>query len=266
MPAQDVLLIHGTWSNAKAWDEFGPELTARGFTVHAPDLPEHGDAHDIDVQACAQRVAKLGLRDYVDFLKGLVEKMDTPPLIVGHSLGGLIAQLLAQEVPNRGQILIGTAPAAGIFAQYPTTTKVWSRYTLTWLRSKPMFPISKKPWNEYIVNSLPRDKADEMYTQLCAESGTVYRQMAFYFTDRTHAATVHFDTITTPVLLLAGELDKCCVPPMIKATAKKYGDRATYREVAGSCHQMTVAPNLPKTMDFVDEWLAANRITAETTA
>ncbi|MFT4201262.1 alpha/beta hydrolase [Gordonia sp. (in: high G+C Gram-positive bacteria)] len=256
MTKQDVLLIHGTWGSSASWDYVTDELTKRGYNVHAPTLPGHGKASEIDVDAMAAEVSKLGLEDYVDYLQKLVGEMATEPIIVGHSLGGLIAQLLAVKVASPALILIGTAPAAGVFAQYPTTTVLWSPYLFTWLRSKPMFPVSKKSWDKYIANELPADLSDEFYAELCAESGKVYRQMALWPFDGQKQAKVDFEAITEPVLVIAGEKDKCCLPAMNKATVRRYGDRGTYAEVPGSDHIMTAGPALPKTMAIIDDWVA----------
>src|SRR5699024_3855234 len=109
---QDVLLIHGTWGHGGEWDDLGAELIARGFTVDAPSLPHHGRPGEIDIWDAAQRVTRLGLLDYVDFLVDRVRRMDTPPIIMGHSLGGLLAQLVAARVEHRGLVLLAPAPAA----------------------------------------------------------------------------------------------------------------------------------------------------------
>ncbi|MFT3899274.1 MAG: alpha/beta hydrolase [Gordonia sp. (in: high G+C Gram-positive bacteria)] len=256
MAKQDILLIHGTWGSSGSWDHVVPELTKRGYNVHAPTLPGHGKASEVNLEEKAAEVVKCGLNDYVDFLQKLVADMKTTPIIVGHSLGGLIAQLLAAKVPSTALILLAPAPAAGVFAQYPSTTILWSPYLFTWLRSKPMWPVKKAKWDKYIANELPADLSEEFYAELCAESGKVYRQMALWQTDRSRQAKVDFDAITSPVLVVSGEKDLCCLPAMNKATAKRYKGRADYAEVEGSDHIVTAGPALPKTMAILDDWIA----------
>ncbi|MDO5504406.1 MAG: alpha/beta fold hydrolase, partial [Actinomycetia bacterium] len=90
MTQQDLILVHGTWGHEDEWEDFAAELEARGYRVHAPSLPKHGPVDKIDIWSTAGEVAKLGLRDYVADLKARVEEMETEPIIVGHSLGGLI--------------------------------------------------------------------------------------------------------------------------------------------------------------------------------
>ncbi|MFT3943009.1 MAG: alpha/beta fold hydrolase [Ancrocorticia sp.] len=260
MAVQDVLVIHGTWGHGGFYEEFAAPLREMGYNVHTPTLPYHGNAQEIDVEAYGRAASRRGLLDNVEYLRGVVDKMATPPIIMGHSLGGLYAQLLGSRVENRGLVLLGTAPGAGIFAEYPTTTRIWARYVPRMLTGRPMPPLNKKVYDALIANNTDRAASDEAYAQLCHQSGTVYRDMAFFFLDRKRSARVDYDAIQAPVLLIVGEQDKCCTPRMIKAIAKKFGGRATYAEVPVSGHQITVAPHLAETMSIIRKWLGDNAL------
>lgn len=262
MTQQDVLLIHGTWGHGKEWDEFGAELTARGYRVHAPSYPMHGHPDDIDIWGTAEKVAKLGLRDYVEHFVDIVEQMETPPVVFGHSLGGLLAQLVAAQVPHRAIVLLGTAPAAGTFAFYPSQTMLWGGFIPRWLLGRPMYPVKKSTWDKYVCNAVDEDFSDAFYANLCAESGTAYREMVFWMFDRKQAARVDYDRVTGDVLVIAGAEDKCCVPRMCKATAKRYGSRAEYVELPGSDHMMIGGPYMKATLAAYDNWARAKGISS----
>lgn len=255
MSNHNVLLIHGTWCNGGNWGDFAVELERRGFTVHAPTLRHHGAPGDADIWANAQKVAKVGLLDYVADLAELTATMDSPPIIVGHSVGALLAQMLAARVPNKGVILLGPAPTAGMFGAYPTMIRLWGRFLPQWLTGKPMYPVSKKAWDKYICNTLPSEFGDPYYATLCAESGTAYREMSLWFLDPRRTARVDFDAVNAPVLVVTGSEDKCTVPRIGRVTARKYGDRGTYVELDGSDHMMTVGAYLPETLAAIDDWL-----------
>lgn len=128
MSSNHILLIHGTWCNGKNWAGFAAEMESRGFTVHMPNYRYHGKPGDIDVWGNAQKVAKVGLLDYVADLVGLVNTLDSPPIVVGHSVGALLAQLVAARCPTRGLVLLGPAPTAGMFSMYPSAMFLWGRY------------------------------------------------------------------------------------------------------------------------------------------
>ncbi len=233
-----------------------PELERRGFTVHAPTLRHHGHPREIDVWAEAQKVARLGLLDYVADLAELTAQMDSPPIVVGHSVGALLAQLLAARVPTKGQVLLGPAPAWGMWNAYPKMARIWMRYLPQWLAGKPMYPCSWETWVNHVCNSLPANITESYYSTLCAESGTAYRQMALWPLDPKRSAKVDYEAITSPVLVVAGSADEVTVPMTCRRTAEKYGDRGTYVELDGSDHMMTVGPYLEQTLAAIDVWLS----------
>lgn len=259
MSKQHILLIHGTWCNGGNWGDFAIELEQRGFTVHAPNLRHHA-APGKNLWANAQKVAGVGLLDYVDDLAALVDSMDSPPIIVGHSVGALLAQLLAARRANKGLILLGPAPTAGMFNIYPSMFQLWARYLPQWLLRKPMYPVSWNAWINLICNSQPREIQESYYATLCAESGTAYFEMSLWFLDRKQAARVNHADIRTPVLVIAGSEDQCTVPRVCRLTAENYGMQGSYVELEGSDHMMTVGHYLPDTLAAIDHWLASNEL------
>lgn len=266
MTPQDIVLIHGTWGNGPEWQPFGEAIEERGFRVHAPTLRHHGDPIDVGIWSNAQRIAKLGLQDYVADLKALVDTLETPPIIVGHSLGGLLAQLLGNRVNHRGLVLMGTAPAWGMRNIDVKPAMLWSRYMPQWLGGTPMYPVKKKIWDEYICNATPRNISDPFYDVLCAESGTAYRQMVLWYLDPKRRAKVEYDTSETPVLVLVGEHDRCTVPRLSRVTARKYGRRSTYVEIPGADHMITMGWAMQLSLKAIDGWLTRNGLGAHTTA
>lgn len=255
MTKQDVLLIHGTWCNGGNWGDFATEMTERGFRVHAPSYRHHGSPRDVGVWANAQEIAKLGLHDYVADLEALVRDMETPPIIIGHSLGALVAQLLGARVKNRGLVLLGPAPTAGMWFFSPSMLTLWARYLPHWVAGKPMYPVSKKAWDKYVCNTLPSEFGDPYYDSLCAESGTAYREMVLWFLDPKRRARVDFAAVDAPVLVITGSQDKCTIPRIGRITARRYRDQGTYVELDGSDHMMTVGPYLPATLAAIDGWI-----------
>ncbi|WP_409467302.1 alpha/beta hydrolase [Streptomyces sp. HC307] len=258
--SDNVLLIHGTWCNGDNWGEFATELERRGYVVHALTYRHHGAPDKTDVWANAQQVGKVGLLDYVADLAKLVETMDGPPIVIGHSVGALVAQLLAVRVRTAGVVLLGPAPTAGMFNLYPTMALLWGRYLPQWLGGKPMYPVSWKAWTTLICNTTAPDIQKSYYAKLCAESGTAYRQISLWYLDPRRNARVDFDAVDAPVLVITGSEDKCTVPRIGKVTAKKYGSRGTYVELACSDHMMTVGTFMPQTLAAIDTWARDNNL------
>jgi len=252
-----VLLIHGTWQTPLFWDQTIPELEARGYTVHAPALRYH----DLPLHEGAKKIGPLSLLDYTDDLVKYAESLDSPPLIIGHSLGALIAQLVAARTHNQGVIAASPAPAAGIFALYPNVVITFIGYFLKvrpW--TKPMMP----DWKKYAfagASRQPEHEAKTRFAGLVAESGRAYCEMVFYFLDKRSAARVNYKAITTPVLALAAQYDNIINPSIPKTTASKF-ERGSYEEVADADHMMFFGAALPNALKKIDSWVSDENIFA----
>jgi pimeloyl-ACP methyl ester carboxylesterase len=251
-----VVLIHGTWLHGDTWADTRREFERRGFTVHTPTLR----FHDLPIDEGAQKMKALSLRDYADDLVGLVESLDSPPLILGHSMGGLIAQLVAARTQHAGLVLASTAAAAGIWALYPGSLRVFSHHYLPpapW--DKPLYPSPWKVYRHYISNTHTDEEARELYDVAVCESGRAYCEMGFAQLDRYHAARVDFAAVAGPVLAIAGGSDKLVNPRISRTTASKYRN-GTYVEMPGIDHIVFTGGSLAITMSHIDEWMKRNNL------
>jgi pimeloyl-ACP methyl ester carboxylesterase len=93
--AAGMLLIHGAWQGSWAWDAWLPEMTARGWTCKAVDLPGNGAHPERDVGV------EITLQTYVDALTAVLNTFDGPVVVVAHSGAGVPASQLAEVLPER---------------------------------------------------------------------------------------------------------------------------------------------------------------------
>lgn len=256
MAQQDIILIHGTWGTGGSWGPFAQRLEELGLRVHTPTLRHHGTPQDHDVWELAEQVRDVGLMDYVDDLQREVEQMPTAPIILGHSLGGLLAQLLAARVDCAGLILLSPAPSRGMFALYPSMLRLWGPHALTWLRSRPMLPVPLETFRRRIATVHSDEDTARRHGALCAESGRAYREMSLWFLDRTRAAAVDPAAIQAPVLVIGGTEDRCVDPRIARATARLHGRRARLRMMRGADHEMASEEHMPETARLIAEWAA----------
>jgi pimeloyl-ACP methyl ester carboxylesterase len=254
MAQQDIILIHGTWGSGESWGPFADELRRLGLRVHTPTLRHHGTPQDDDVWELAERVRRVSLTDYVDDLQREVEQMETAPIILGHSLGGLIAQLLAARVECAGLILLSTAPSRGMFALYPSMLRLWGPHAPTWLLSRPMFPVPLQTFRKRIANVHSDEDTARRHRTQCAESGRAYRQMCLWFLDPTKASQIDPEAIQAPVLVVGGTEDRCVDPRVAKSTARLLGSQAQLRMMRGADHEMASEKHMPETLRLIAEW------------
>lgn len=252
-----IILIPGTWCTAKIWGDFVPALEALGLQVLTPNLRYHGLPYD----EVAKKVGNVSLTDFVDDLSELLLSLDTPPIILGHSLGGLLAQLLAARHPDkhRGVILLGTAPMAGIFAFYPETTAVFYKHYMKWKFWEKTLYAEKSKFEKYVMNIQAQEDVDATFAQLVPESGRVYYEMGFWYLDSKKASTVDTDQIQTPVLVITGTDDKIVNANVSRATAKRYAN-STLCVFEGSDHMYAMGEFMPITVNTIKSWIDENHL------
>jgi len=250
-----VVCIHGTWSNGPdTWAEMAPEMEKCGFQAHAPTLRYH----DLPFLEGAVKMADLSLLDYVDDLVKYVEELDTPPLLFGISMGGLLAQLVAARTPHLGMALFAPAPARGMFNLYPGTVRVFYNHFMQWgFWKKPLYP----EWSAFrwgVVNEQPEDKALEFFKTSCAESGKAYAEMALWLLDSgKRASYVDVKAIDTPVLVFGGGRDRVINHRIPRVTAQRYKN-GKYIHLPDSDHLMIIGRELPNTMKHIKAWITEN--------
>jgi pimeloyl-ACP methyl ester carboxylesterase len=254
---EHVVLIHGTWGRGSSFREARAAFEDRGFVVHTPTLRHH----ELPLQEGSAQIATLSLTDYADDLVEVCESLDSPPLIVGHSLGGLLAQLVAARTAHAGLIGVCPAPAAGIFAMYPSMSRLFLSH---YLQPRPWAKPLRPTWEKFQVGGRITQTLEDSrarYQDLVCESGRAYCEMAFPQLDRRKASRVDYAAISGPVLIFGGTQDLTVVPAVCRATASKYPN-ATYQEILDADHMLLFGKILQTTMTHIDNWLATNNLTS----
>ena len=91
--AYTYILVHGAWHGSWCWRYVKPLLEEVGHTVFAPDLPGHGQDHT--------PLADVTFEGYVKCIVAFVERAETPVILLGHSMGGMVISQVAEECPNK---------------------------------------------------------------------------------------------------------------------------------------------------------------------
>jgi pimeloyl-ACP methyl ester carboxylesterase len=186
---KQAVLIHGAWSRGEQLALTRAAFEERGYTAHTPTLRHH----ELPLNEGATKIASLSLGDYTDDLVGFVNSLDSPPLLVGHSMGGLLAQLVAARTRHAGLVAACPAPAAGIFG----TTLTNLRMSLpSFLRArpwaKPVRPPTSDRFRRRITNTQTEEVTREVYSDLVCESGRAYCEMGLAVTRLSKATRCRF--------------------------------------------------------------------------
>jgi pimeloyl-ACP methyl ester carboxylesterase len=246
-----LMFIHGMWSRPRVWDRLSQHFESNGHQTIAPALP----GHDVDPSDPVPAVlSQVGLRDYVDAMEKEARTLEAPPVLIGHSMGALLAQLLATRIPVRGVVLLSTAPSGNIMAlgwePLKTTWDIVSTWGY-WTRAV-MLPSTAALYG--IFNNIPADEAEQEIRALVHDSGKALFQVGMAFLDFERSSQVDYEKLTAPALVLVGDDDRITPASISVATARRLSGPVMYREMPGYGHWIIGAQGWPTVAEHIEEF------------
>lgn len=257
-----IVLIHGLWMTALSWEHWVARYTSRGYRVIARSWP--GMEDDIDqLRRDPSAIEHLGVTEIADHYEGIIRALDHPPIIMGHSFGGLITQILLDRGLGAAGVAIDSAPVKGILA-LPLST----------LRSG--FPVLKNPANNHkavaltpqefhyaFTNTLTEEESAAVYARYAVPGpGRVLFQAALANLNPRAATTVDFgDDERAPLLIIAGGADHVSPVAVNRATAKLHSESqaiTAYKEFPGRSHYILGQAGWEEVADYALSWAIEN--------
>jgi pimeloyl-ACP methyl ester carboxylesterase len=210
-------MVHGAFCAGWAFDDFRRPFEAAGHAVTAPDLPGH--------EPGPRRVSVTGrsMSEYAQTIRELVDQQAEPPVIVGHSLGGLVTLLAAARTPVAGLILLAPSSPWGVTGN--TAEEAISAVSLYALG--PYWALAVDPdygsARRYLFDRLPREARRTLFERLVPESGRALWETLNWWLDPFATTRVSPGSIRAPVLAIAGGLDAIHPAATVSATARGLG-------------------------------------------
>jgi pimeloyl-ACP methyl ester carboxylesterase len=196
-----------------------------------------------------------GLLDYADDLEKELLMFDAPPIIMGHSMGGLLAQILASRGLAEAAVLLTPAPPAGIMSMKPSAVKCFSDALMTWGFWKRPFRFSFDRTDYACMSLLPEEIKKEVYSRMVFESGRAAFEAGLWFLDRRGASKVNSDEVKCPILVLSGAKDRMIPSSVVKKVADKYHAVSTFKKFEGHAHWIIGEPGWEDIAEYVNRWL-----------
>lgn len=190
----------------EAWTRY---FTAAGFDCHVPAMPGREPTDEAVL-------ARTGIDECFEVALAAYDSLETAPIVIGHSLGGLLAQRIAAARSPRAVVLVASVPPGILWIQ-PRVMHHLIPLLPRILTGKPFLP-SQSTMRHVPLSTLPAAEQDELVPLLVADSGKVFRELSF------GAPSTRVDTsdVTCPVLCVSGGEDRNVAQWISRRIAARY--------------------------------------------
>ncbi|HJS79801.1 MAG TPA: alpha/beta fold hydrolase [Vitreimonas sp.] len=250
-----VVFVHGAFCGGWAFDSFREPFEAAGFETHAPNLPHHERGADLE------QLAQAGLKDYAEAISHYVHGLRAPPVLVGHSLGGLVVQLAAIHTPVAGLVLL--APSAPWGVPPTTLDEHGHQFGLTLLGDywRRPIPPDYRVARSTTLDRLSRDDARRAFARFVPESGRAIREAVQWWSDHSMASQAPVYRISAPVLGLAGGRDRVNPPSTVRRVIARFPNgQAHFHEFPEMSHWLVGEPEAADVAKLTLQWFEAREI------
>jgi pimeloyl-ACP methyl ester carboxylesterase len=254
-----IVLIHGLWMTPRSWEKWTEHYESRGYRVLTPAYP----GLEVEVETLHEDpspIEALTVPAIVEHLENIVGELESPPIIMGHSAGGLLMQILLEHGYGAAGVGIDSAPPEGV--------KV---VPVSQIRS--LFPILRHPSERHkavgftpeqfhyaFANTLSREESDEVYERyyIPAPGTLVWTSVTANFTPGHQDIYVDFkNEDRAPLLLISGGEDNLMPPAVNESNVKHYRHTKAitdYKEFLGRSHYTVGQDGWEEVADYALEW------------
>jgi pimeloyl-ACP methyl ester carboxylesterase len=243
-----IVMVHGAFCGGWVFERFREPFEAAGFSVLAPDLRGHG------VGAPASAVVGLSMADYAADVAQLCAEQADPPVLLGHSMGGLVCQLAAGRAKVRALVLLAPSPPWGVAASSLEEAATAFGVQMIGPFSSGALSPEAGLMRAYSVDRMPADEREATVARLRTESAQAVRETLNWWLDPFMTTSVGPGAIAAPSLVIAGEADVVHSAATGRATAERIG--ATFRVMSGMSHWLVGEPGWEIVAQTALRWLA----------
>ncbi len=234
-----VLLIHGYFAGAFVFERWLPFLASRGIPAYAINLRGRaGSGGDVDL-------GRLSIVDFVDDAERVARAVGATT-VVGHSMGGLVAQKLAERGGVKQLVLVCPAPPRGITILSPRLALKQVKYLPAIFGSRPVHPTPKDV-RDIVFNRVPPADQNALLIQLDPDSGRAARDMSIV------GVPVDAERVRCPMLVFTCDEDRFIPRPIVERIARRYG--APLEVMTGHGHMVVLEPGWEALAERVTQWM-----------
>ncbi len=254
-----VLFVHGLWLHATSWDPWLERLRNDGYEPLTPGWPNEPPSV-AEAREQPDAVANLGIDEITEHFANIVEGLSRPPIIIGHSFGGLIAEKLLGVGYGVAAVAIDPAQIKGVLPLPLAQLRAGLPALGNPANLHKAVSLTRKEFRFGFGNALPEDESDELFEKWAIPSPAKPLFQAAVANFSLHSpAKVNTDRLDRgPLLLISGTADHTVPDVVTRSTFKQYRDATAVTELKqfeGRGHSLTIDSGWKEVADAVLEWL-----------
>jgi len=253
-----IVLIHGFWVTPRSWEEWIPRYEQKGYRIIAPAYP----GFEVEVEALNRDpspIERVTVPQILERLEGVIKGLDTPPILMGHSAGGVFVQLLLDRGYGAAGVAINSAPTEGI----PVLPLSQIKSTFTVFKSlanrHKAIGFNHDQWHYAFTNTFTEEVSRRLYERYhIPASGAILWSsvLANFQPGRQETWVDYHNDARAPLLFISGGEDHLMPPSVQRSNAAHYKSN-TVTEVKvfdGRSHLMPAERGWEEVADFALEW------------
>ena len=241
-----IVMAHGAFCGGWAFDRFRAPFEAAGYAVDCPDLRGHGEAD------APGALAGVSMADYADDVARLCEACDEPPVLIGHSMGGLVAQLAARRAPVRALVLLAPSPPWGVASGTLEEAATAFGVQLLGPFAAGVLEPDRGLMRRYSLDRMQPAEGKAVAKRLRPESARAVREALTWWTDPFMTTSLGPGRLAIPSLVIVGERDVVHSPATGRAVAERIG--AELHIAPGMSHWLIGEPGWEQVAGRALDW------------
>jgi alpha-beta hydrolase superfamily lysophospholipase len=257
-----VVLIHGLWMTPLSWEHWIEHYTDRGYRVIARGWP--GMEGNIEaIRRDPSSLGALGVGQIVEHYEKIIRELDSPPIIMGHSFGGLFTQILLDRGVGASGVAIASAPVKGILILPFSTLRVSFPALTNPANLHRAAPLTPEQFRYAFTNTLSEEESRKVYDRYAVPGPDHVLFQAGLANLNPHAeTTVNFrNDDRAPLLIIAGGKDHIAPPSLLGMNYKLYKKSKAvtdYKEFPERTHYILGDAGWVDVADYALEWATKN--------
>ena len=255
-----VVFVHGLWLHATSWAPWMELFQAGGYTPVAPGWPGEPDTVD-EARSQPDEVAGKGIDDVVEHYAQIIRDLDAPPIVIGHSFGGLIVQRLLGQDLAAAAVAIDPAPIKGVLLLPASALRVASIGLRNPANRNKAVALTPEQFRYGFANALPAQESADLYDKWAIPSPAkpLFEAATANLVPRSPAKVNTGNKTRGPLLLIAGGHDHTVPASITRSTRKLYHTSPAItdlREFNDRGHSLTIDHGWREIADEALSWLA----------